>query len=101
LLLLFEGLITFTTDNKHETRPHRALKRFLARVRLPVPAVWLALDAFSETLFTQHDFARGSPRLLNRHWIMHGRGAPRWRRADCIRMFQAIEAASHLWTLKP
>lgn len=54
-------------------------------------AVWTSVRAFLLRLFDPASFAGDNPRTLNRAWILHGRAAPAWTKADCLRLFQAAD----------
>jgi hypothetical protein len=101
-LLMFEGLLASLTESSETgKRLHRALKP-LATAASGVPrAVWLSIATFTEALYASRDFAAAKPALLNRHWILHGRSAPRWGKADCVRLFQAINTVCLLSPLIP
>lgn len=52
--------------------------------------LWDAAAAFIDELFARASFSGDRPQVINRHWVLHGRDAPDWTRADCLRLMQAI-----------
>jgi hypothetical protein len=100
LLLIFEGLIvTGAKAGKTNAPPRQILRELSSRQSGSLRAVWLSLAAFTNTVFGDHRFGGQRPQIMNRHWILHGRTAPRWNRADALRMLQAIDTATGLLQL--
>jgi hypothetical protein len=100
LLLTFEGLVVTAVEAaKTNVRPRQVLRELTARQSGSLRASWLSLAAFANTVFGDHHFSGQRPQIMNRHWIVHGRTAPRWNRADALRMLQAIDTASSLMQL--
>jgi hypothetical protein len=58
--------------------------------------LWHNVHRFVDELFKRSDFSSARPRRLNRHWILHGRDAPTWNQADCLRLLQAVDTISML-----
>ena len=54
-------------------------------------AVAISVEEFINVLFASHPFSGDRPALLNRHWILHGRDETAWNKADCLRLFQAVD----------
>jgi hypothetical protein len=52
---------------------------------------WSAVRAFVEALYKEAKQTK--PLLLNRHWVLHGRGPADAELADCVRLLQAIHTA--------
>lgn len=56
--------------------------------------VWASVQEFIREVFRSHDFSSTQPLRINRHWVLHGRDVPKWNRADCLRLFQALDTMS-------
>ena len=54
--------------------------------------VWRSYKGFVEVLFQQIDFGRplSRPPVLNRHYLLHGRGIAEGNLSDCLRLLQAL-----------
>ncbi len=63
-------------------------------------AVWASLEGFVGAVFGPWRFSDPEPQRINRHWILKGRSSPEWTQADCLRLFQAVEAIATLETDK-
>lgn len=57
-------------------------------------AAWTAMRAFVEALYARASDTR--PVIMNRHWILHGKGLPEASQIDCLRLLQAIHTAVEL-----
>jgi len=62
--------------------------------------VWESLRIFFDNLYQNSDFTGTRPSRLNRHWILHGRDEPNWRRADALRLFHTLFTLSSIFSLK-
>lgn len=60
--------------------------------------LWRSYKGFTEMLFQSVDFDGPSrkPVLLNRHYLLHGRGIPDANLGDCLRLFQAVDTITAL-----
>lgn len=58
--------------------------------------MWLAISEFIGKLFGRQNFDGDKPRIINRHWILHGRVASDWSQADSLRLIQACYVATYL-----
>jgi len=60
--------------------------------------LWRSYKGFTEMLFQSVDFDGPSrkPVLLNRHYLLHGRGIPDANLGDCLRLFQALDTITAL-----
>lgn len=93
LLTIFDGLAGLVGERlRAKADPKRVLDD---HVRGAGPGLerrlWVSIQAFVHEVFRSHDFAADTPLRVNRHWVLHGRDAPRWNRADCLRLFQALD----------
>jgi hypothetical protein len=52
---------------------------------------WISNLAFMQNLFANSDFDGDAPKVLNRHWVLHGRTECNWRLADAFRLVNALE----------
>jgi hypothetical protein len=57
---------------------------------------WVATKAFVDTLYAPNHDPAPKPQILNRHWVMHGRGPADENLADCLRLLQAIHTVASL-----
>lgn len=91
LLTVFEGALASVVG-----RPHDAGPKSLASTELDGAdrnlerLAWHSIAAFTEVVFQNAAFSGGRPNLLNRHWVLHGRDAPKWNIVDALRLFQAL-----------
>ena len=60
--------------------------------------LWRSLKAFVDQVFVRS--TRSKPPVLNRHWILHGRGISDGTQVDCLRLLQAIRLLEEL-AVKP
>ena len=58
--------------------------------------MWNSMRIFLEKLFAPAPFDGTRPALINRHWILHGRDAASWTRADALRLFNALQTVDSL-----
>jgi hypothetical protein len=65
-------------------REARAAPRSLERL------IWYSARRWVEQVFVSADFSGPKPARLNRHWILHGRDAGPWEKADSVRLFTAL-----------
>lgn len=65
-----------------------------------VRTVWESLRIFFDSLYQNSHFSGARPTHLNRHWILHGRDEPDWRRADALRLFHTLFTLSSIFDLK-
>jgi hypothetical protein len=95
LLATFEGVAaSHWTEHFDKQGGRRSFfKRKLATADPEGVAIfeWLTLQSFVETLFRSCDEV---PLVLNRHWILHGRGIPEGNATDCLRLMLAIHAVA-------
>ena len=61
---------------------------------------WVSNLAFMQNLFAFSDFSGDAPKLLNRHWVLHGRTECNWRLADALRLVSALEMLKWLEELE-
>jgi hypothetical protein len=53
--------------------------------------IWVSIDSFVKSVFSDAPFHNARPVTLNRHWVLHGRSSTKWaRRRECIRLFHAL-----------
>jgi hypothetical protein len=62
--------------------------------------VWESLRIFFDNLYRNSDFNGARLSNLNRHWILHGRDEPDWRRADALRLFHTLFTLSSIFSLQ-
>lgn len=99
LLSVIEGVLASEkktdTDMRRvvEERVAREVARFGAEGSITV-ATWRSIQSFIDKLYKTSSFARPGPVVLNRHWILHGRSASEWTRADALRLFHALDTIS-------
>jgi hypothetical protein len=55
---------------------------------------WRSIKAFVDQVFTKAGKSR--PPMLNRHWILHGRGISDGTQVDCLRLLQAVRTLERL-----
>jgi len=92
LLLTIEGMTVTIAGKQHTVARVRDIARErAARADGIAAAAWLSMAGFLDEVFGRHDFAKLPLPRLNRHCALHGRSAPNWGRADCLRLFQAID----------
>lgn len=95
LLTVLEGAIAVPENAKFVGGEDR--KRYFEEKIAAAPSdsvtqyMWRSVGTFVKMLFQKKTFGTPPPAQLNRHWILHGRDTPDWGRADCLRLFQAIE----------
>ncbi len=91
LLLIFEGLSTLLpTMPSTSSSPKPAFRELPADARGIIRAEWVSVSTFCMKVFGRAPFDEAYPAVLNRHWVLHGRAAPRWGAVDSLRLFQAI-----------
>ncbi len=56
--------------------------------------MWRSIAAFVGRLFLFSEFSGDCPPTINRHWILHGKAAPNWKKVDALKLFQAIHTVS-------
>lgn len=56
--------------------------------------LWRSLRAFVNQVFVRS--TKSKPPVLNRHWILHGRGISDGTQVDCLRLLQAIRLLERL-----
>lgn len=95
LLTIFEGLLAAlagqlgSTDTKrHSSTARKEVDEGMSRL------LWISVEAFTLELFQNHHFAKAPPSRLNRNWVLHGRDSGSAGRADCLRLFQALDTVS-------
>jgi hypothetical protein len=93
LLPLVEGIMLHRFPNSED------MNKFLAKkvksAKLPINrCMWLSLKSFTDTLFKTG--CKTTPRIINRHWLLHGRDIPSSNLSDCLRLFQALERIAYL-----
>jgi SAM-dependent methyltransferase len=98
LLPLVEGVtaINFSAPQiQKKTERDRFFRDKLAAVRPGSVSkfVWRSYKGFAEVLFQQIDFdgPLSKPPLLNRHYLLHGRGISEGNLSDCLRLLQALD----------
>lgn len=103
LLAVFEGIAHRWTPDfwTRQTRDGRRGRDPFFRAKLSGLAAdsfeffeWSAMEAFVSALYSQA--GERKPLMLNRHWILHGRGLPDANSTDCLRILQAIHTALEL-----
>ena len=105
LLPLIEGVsaINFSTPQFHKKTDRE--KFFLDKLQAERQGsltehiwIWRSFKGFAEVFFKFIDFKDPSckPSLLNRPWILHGRGIPDPNLSDCLRLLQALDTISLL-----
>jgi hypothetical protein len=55
---------------------------------------WRSVKAFVDDVFVPAK--KSKPHMLNRHWILHGRGVADGSQIDCLRLLQAIRTLQQL-----
>jgi len=101
-LLILEGYVAqFAYRKKHSAIRDTNVPRLLGGLRperdmLTLRAVWRSTETFVAKLFRSADFSAESPGFINRHWILHGRGATNWTRADALRLLNALDTLDWL-----
>src|ERR1039458_98165 len=97
LLLVLEGSLA-KPENDKLTGEHR--KAFFGKKLRPLSEngmdrfIWRSVETFFDWLYEFRRFDSARPSHINRHWILHGRDIPDWDRADCLRLFQALQTIS-------
>lgn len=89
LILIFEGLLTGFVGKGN--RPKLVVRKLITNERGSLRCSWLSLAAFTDRLYANHGHGSPRPGMVNRNLVFHGRSAPLWGRADCLRLLQAIE----------
>ena len=95
-LLIFEGLYAGYGDGPR-TKPRVAVRKLINNERGSLRCTWLSLAAFTDRLYANHAARTPRPDMVNRHLIFHGRSAPLWQKADCLRLIQAIDSLCGLF----
>lgn len=98
LLPLVEGVFAFKFSAPEFSR-QTGRQRFFANKLLNTKPdrmdhwLWQSLKGFTEVLFQRVDFSDPSraPNILNRHWLLHGRGIVQANLTDCLRILQALD----------
>jgi hypothetical protein len=96
-LVLLEGVLTRGHDGSRGVRD-------IVQGSIPSPPVGyslhrvmrVAVNEFVQQLYAPRDFGGEEPSALNRHWILHGRSAADWDRADSLRLLQACYVVTYL-----
>jgi hypothetical protein len=100
LLAVFEGVASRWTPEfwRSKTRNGLGGREVFFRTKLSQLAAnsveffeWSAMEAFVHALYSQA--GEQKPLMLNRHWILHGKGLPDANLTDCLRLLQAIHTA--------
>lgn len=102
LLTVLEGAIAVPEGAMFVNSPQRRAL-FAAKVEEGGDlegTVWDSLRIFFDNLYQNSDFAGARPSNLNRHWILHGRDEPDWRRADALRLFHTLFTLSSIFSLR-
>ncbi len=96
LLSVFEGTIAAAANRSYDkASPNEIAEQTLDASDLALKRLgWASILGFLTTVFGYHSFASAAPATLNRHWVLHGHGQPKWTRLDCLRLFQAVETLS-------
>jgi hypothetical protein len=96
LLAIFEGAVAAAAHRERERKSPASIAETQREALDPgiVRLGWASLHGFIAAIFGHCSFAEGDPKLLNRHWVLHGRAAPRWGRIDCLRILQALDTLS-------
>ena len=58
--------------------------------------IWQSVAAFVKIVFKEATPTNSEPMIVNRHWILHGRGIPDGTQTDCLRLLQAIHTFAFL-----
>lgn len=99
LLAVCEGILMRNEGKRTDVRAVARERAEAEQHRSPesIDAIlWHNIHRFVDELFKRSDFSAARPLRLNRHWILHGRDAPAWSQADCLRLFQAVDTISIL-----
>jgi hypothetical protein len=96
LLAVLEGVLAQVSNTFGQRKPVPFLaKQLTSQADSAFQRVgWVALEAFVGEVFRPAPFTGTTPLAINRHWIAHGRIAPAWTKADCLRLFLALETIS-------
>jgi hypothetical protein len=95
LLAVLEGLVAAADGSLQSARGPRAIASAKSKATRGIQLLlWASVDSFVDTVFGTHSFSASRPRVINRHWILHGRDAAHWTHADSLRLFQAIDTVS-------
>jgi hypothetical protein len=94
LLPILEGAVARAAKQTSVRTKEHAADAY-EKARYTRKLIWASVRAFLDTLYEYHPFSSSSPPdALNRHWVLHGRATRRWTKADCLRLFQAIDTVS-------
>jgi hypothetical protein len=98
LLAVFEGALASASESFSKGRDPKRIARERASGARPglIQLGWISVESFASEIFRSQDFGAERPLHLNRHWVLHGRDKPSWSRADCLRLFQALDTVSVL-----
>jgi hypothetical protein len=98
LLLVLEGSLAKPENDKFQNDQDR--KAFFVKKLRPLSEndmdrfIWRSIETFFDRLYEFRHYGDARPGHINRHWILHGRDVPDWDRADCLRLFQALQTIS-------
>lgn len=106
LLSVCEGIIIAAggSSDATKTNPKPTIKRILDDTNAKIDgsltqAIVASIHSFVERAFQNSNFAGPRPRIINRHWILHGRDVPaQWTKVDALRLFQAVHTLA--WLLR-
>jgi hypothetical protein len=94
LLAIIEGLVAAETGNLNSRAV--ALRKLAAEREAQAPSnglealMWRSARRLIDNVFADSDFSGPQPSRINRHWVLHGRDAGPWTKADAVRFFVAI-----------
>jgi hypothetical protein len=93
LLIILEGVLVTAANQQHafpkmiRLAGQQADKADTGTLRLG----WISIQGFLAEVFGKAPFDAKRPLRINRHWVLHGRDKPQWKRVDCLRLFQALD----------
>ena len=95
LIMVLEGsfnYIAFHNESRRKEFFRKGIKAAAGFKKL----TWVSLSCFCDVVFLAVD-PRATTDYPNRHKIMHGLDDPsRWRKVDCLRLFQALDSTRRL-----
>ncbi len=94
LVTILEGILSRFGDNVNDIRMIRICRYKMDSTKndnkIINHLVWVSFYNFISELYKKSKFDLDEPIILNRHWILHGRTDKEFRKADCLRLFNAI-----------
>lgn len=101
LLTVIEGVLSSFYYDKKNTCMKMICKKIISEIDDTEEDIikknsWKSYQNFINKLYESSDFDKNEPSFINRHWLLHGRALYDLKKADCLRLFNAISTISYI-----